>query len=53
MFDFEQAKNRGNERGKIGCSSMAKRLWSLQGWDTKLERFLAKNQLQSNEIIEF
>ena len=29
------------------------RLWSFQGKDTKLERFLHKNQLQSNEIIEF
>ena len=29
------------------------RLWNFQGRDTKLERFLAKNQLQSNEIIEF
>ena len=26
------------------------RLWSFQGRDTKLERFLAKNQLKSNEI---
>ena len=25
-------------------------LWSFQGMDTKLERFLAKNQLYSNEI---
>ena len=29
------------------------RLWSFQGRDTKLEEFLAKNQLQSNEIIKF
>ena len=29
------------------------RLWSFQGRDTKLERFLAKNQLYSNEIIKF
>ena len=29
------------------------RLWSFQGRDTKLERFWAKNKLQSNEIIEF
>ena len=29
------------------------RLWGFQRRDTKLERFLAKNQLQSNEIIEF
>ena len=29
------------------------RLWSFQVRDTKLERFLAKNQLESNEIIEF
>ena len=28
------------------------RLWSFQGWDTKLERFLAKNQLCSNEITK-
>ena len=28
-------------------------LWSFPGRDTKLERFLAKNQLLSNEIIEF
>ena len=28
-------------------------LWSFQGRDTKLERFLAKNQLQSNEITKF
>ena len=28
-------------------------LWSLQGRDTKLESFMAKNQLWSNEIIEF
>ena len=27
------------------------RLWSFQGKDTKLESFLPKNQLQSNEII--
>ena len=25
----------------------------FQGWDTKLERYLAKNQLQSNEITKF
>ena len=29
------------------------RLWRFQGRDTKLQRFLAKTQLQSNEIIEF
>ena len=29
------------------------RLWSFQGKDTKLERFLAKNQLYSNEITKF
>ena len=29
------------------------RLWSFQMRGTKLERFLAKNQLESNEIIEF
>ena len=29
------------------------RLWSFQGRDTKLERFLAKNQLYSNEIPNF
>ena len=28
-------------------------LWSFQGKDTKLERFLAKDQLQSNESFEF
>ena len=28
-------------------------LWSFQGRDTKLERFLAKNQLYSNEITNF
>ena len=28
-------------------------LWSFQGRDTKLERFLAKNQLYSNEITKF
>ena len=28
------------------------RLWSFQGRDTKLERFLAKNQLYSNEITK-
>ena len=27
--------------------------WSFQGRDTKLERFLAKNQLYSNEISKF
>ena len=29
------------------------RLWNFQERYTKLERVLAKNQLQSNEIIEF
>ena len=29
------------------------RLWSFQGRDTKLERFLAKNQLYSNETTKF
>ena len=29
------------------------RLWSFQGRNTKLERFLAKNQLYSNEISKF
>ena len=29
------------------------RLWSFLGRDTKLERFLAKNQLYSNEITKF
>ena len=29
------------------------RLWSFQGRDTKLERFLARNQLYSNEITKF
>ena len=28
-------------------------LWSFQGRDTKLERFLTKNQLYSNEITKF
>ena len=35
------------------CAVWHYRLWSFQGRDTKLERFLHKNQLQSNEIIEF
>ena len=29
------------------------RLWSFKRRDTKLERFLAKNQLYSNEITKF
>jgi hypothetical protein len=29
------------------------RLWSFQGRDTKLERFLAKKQLYSNAITKF
>ena len=29
------------------------RLWSFKERDTKLERFLAKNQLYSNEITKF
>jgi hypothetical protein len=29
------------------------RLWSLQGKDTKSERFLAENQLSSNESLSF
>ena len=29
------------------------RLWSFQGGDIKLERFLAKSQLYSNEITKF
>ena len=29
------------------------RLWSFQERDTKLERFLAKNQLYSDEITKF
>ena len=29
------------------------RLWSFQAMDRKLERVLAKNQLYSNEIIDF
>jgi len=29
------------------------RLWSFQGRDTKSERFLAKNQLYSNEVPNF
>ena len=32
------------------CKLWQYRLWSFQGRNTKLERFLAKNQLQSNEI---
>jgi len=29
------------------------RLWSFQGRDTNLERFLAKNQLYPNETTKF
>jgi uncharacterized membrane protein (DUF2068 family) len=29
------------------------RLWSFRFGDTKIERFLPKNQLLANEIIEF
>ena len=35
------------------CKLWHYRLWSFQGRDTKLERFLAKNQLYSNEITKF
>ena len=35
------------------CTLWHSRLWSFQGRDTKLERFLAKNQLHSNEITKF
>ena len=35
------------------CKLWHSRLWSFQGRDTKLERFLAKNQLYSNEITKF
>ena len=36
-----------------GCLLWHFRLWSFQGRDTKLERFLAKNQLCLNEITKF
>ena len=35
------------------CALWQYGLWSFQGRDTKLENVLAKNQLLSNEIIEF
>ena len=37
----------------VRCTLWHSRLWSFQGRDTKLERFLAKNQLYSNEISKF
>ena len=37
----------------VFCLLWHSRLWSFQGKDTKLERFLAKNQLYSNEITKF
>ena len=33
------------------CRLWQYRLWSFQGKDTKLKRFLAKHQLLTNEII--
>ena len=39
--------------GGQGSQVWHSRLWSFQGRDTKLERFLAKNQLYSNEITKF
>ena len=35
------------------CRIWQYRLWSFQGRDTKLKRFLAKDQLYSNEITKF
>ena len=34
----------------MAVKSMAIPRWSFKGRDTNIERFLAKNQLQSNEI---
>ena len=41
------------EAESVCCSLWHFRLWSFQGRDTKLERFLAKNQPYSNEITKF
>ena len=41
------------EINKRTCEIWQCRSWSIQGKDTKLESFLAKNQLQSNEITKF
>ena len=38
---------------KIYCGIWQYRLWSFQWRDTKLERFLAKIQMNSNEITKF
>ena len=63
LTDENQQKNVQNLRHK-SCKKQKRkfafkytlwhsRLWSFQGRDTKLERFLAKNQLYSNEITKF
>ena len=47
---------RSKERLKIelpNCSLWHYRLWSFQGRDTKLERFLAKNQHTQRTFLNF
>ena len=39
--------------GYHACTLWHYGLWSFQTWDTKLDRFLTKNQHNAKEIIEF
>ena len=55
---FKGALRRSVDKGRVkkirnSYKVWQYRLWSFQGRDTKLDRFLAKNQLFSNEITKF
>ena len=51
----QKIKNATSKKGFLTplCIIWHFRLWSFQGRNTKLERFLAKNQPYSNEITKF
>ena len=50
--EIKSGKNHNSMPAQM-CLLWHSRLWSFQGRDTKFERFLAKNQLYSNEITKF
>ena len=53
LFTFQTCLANGSHVFSWRCLLWHFRLWSFQGRDTKLKRFLAKNQLYSNEITKF
>ena len=53
LFHLRKRNQSKHEKVRVGCSLWQYRLWSFKSRDTKLERFLSKNQHTQSKLLNF